>query len=305
MSSPVSLMKRVFEKIPVTRRVAKMCYRLALTVCDAPNKSKLLSMEHPSGAKLLHVFDQLGQKRLPEEQDLLGPIHCERRELLLLHNTPLVDGTLGEGLPWDRDVSVADACRSSKWPRASLLLYLLMREFRPLRVFELGTNVGISSAYLATALKRNGDGGMLVTLEGSSYRLKLAKQLHAKLDLRNVTYVQDLFTQALIEKTLLEFGPVDFAFIDGDHEYQSTVDCFELVCEHSTENAVLVFDDIAWSDGMKRAWRKMSRDRRVLFALDLRTMGICVTAHKTVHRRKESTVVSLRHLLFEDFGAGD
>ena len=68
----------------------------------------------------------------------------------------------------------ARVCDVSKGRRFATFLYLLAREFKPQLALELGTNVGISSAYQAAALKLNGR-GKLVTLESSPYRLRLAK----------------------------------------------------------------------------------------------------------------------------------
>ena len=49
--------------------------------------------------------------------------------------------------------------------------------FAPAAVIELGTNVGISSAYIAAGLKD----GILTTLESSAHRLRLAQDLHGDL----------------------------------------------------------------------------------------------------------------------------
>lgn len=74
---------------------------------------------------------------------------------------PLVDGSLGEPGPYDGERSVGDACKASRPPQPSLFMYLLIREFAPSRVVELGTNLGISSAYQAAALQANGNDGKL------------------------------------------------------------------------------------------------------------------------------------------------
>jgi len=109
---------------------------------------------------------------------------------MLRDNSPVVDGSLGPAGPYDEGQSIADVCRVSKPPRSARLLYSLAAEYRPQTVLELGTNVGISAAYLAAA------GGQVTTFEASPYRLRLARILHQQLGLE-LGYVQGLFDETL------------------------------------------------------------------------------------------------------------
>gem|GEM_PF-6245102 len=43
-----------------------------------------------------------------------------------------------------------------------------------------------------------------------------------------------------------------------------------------SEQAVLVFDDISWSRGMKRAWKVIETDDRVMISLNLTKLGVYV-----------------------------
>ena len=38
-----------------------------------------------------------------------------------------------------------------------------------------------------------------------------------------------------------------------------------------------MFDDIAWSDGMARAWATIAEHPSTVIAVDVETFGICVT----------------------------
>jgi hypothetical protein len=49
--------------------------------------------------------------------------------------------------------------------------------------------------------------------------------------------------------------------------------------------ALLVFDDIAWSPGMKRAWSTIVNDWRVATAVDLGPVGLCVVGGAPRGRR--------------------
>lgn len=140
-------------------------------------------------------------------------IEQERRRMLK-DDSPLIDGSEAEPGLYDKGQTIGAVTKVSKSPRGTLLLYQFIREFRPQLVVELGTNVGISAAYQAAALNENANGGRLVTLEASPCRLRLAKSLHAKLGLENITYVQGLFSDTL-QAALAEHGQVDLAYIDG------------------------------------------------------------------------------------------
>lgn len=93
-----------------------------------------------------------------------------------------------------------------------------------------------------------------------------------------MTYVEGLFEQTL-EPALNSIGPIDFAFIDGNHQYRPTLDYCELVLKHAAPNVILVFDDIRWSQGMKDAWQELKSDRRFRVVLDLNEVGICLVTH--------------------------
>jgi predicted O-methyltransferase YrrM len=176
-----------------------------------------------------------------------------------------VDDTLGPPGIYDEG-TIAEACNKRKSPNAARLLYSLAYEFRPKTVIELGTNVGISSAYLAAGLKDCGSGGRVLTLESSPYRLRLAQDLHRQLFIDNLT------------SSLAEADPIDMAFVDGHHQYQPTLDYFDSIWSRSVDDCVFIFDDIRWSEGMKKAWRALCSDPRVTIAVDLRSIGICITA---------------------------
>lgn len=171
--------------------------------------------------------------------------------------------------------TVGDICRNaSKSYPWSLLLFKLVREFRPSVCLEMGTAVGISAAYQAAALILNGK-GHIVTLEGAESLALLATQNLQALGLNNVKVIQGRF-QDTLDMVLNEQGPVDYVFIDGHHEEEATVAYFEQVLPFLSKKAVMVFDDISWSRGMKRAWTSIQADDRVRISVDLFYVGICI-----------------------------
>lgn len=68
----------------------------------------------------------------------------------------------------------------------------------------------------------------------------------------------------------------DIVFIDGNHRYEPTVKYFDLLKNSLSDRAILIFDDINWSDGMVKAWKVLKRDPDICCAIDMIKQGILV-----------------------------
>lgn len=236
---------------------------------NAASRATLGACGHPAALKLERALERFerGDGRFVEIESA--------RAALLADFSPLSDGTLGPAGIADGNLTVAAACRASKPPAPAAFLHHVVREFAPRSAIELGTNVGISSAYIATALPEE---ARLVTLESSPYRSRIARQVHARLGLDNVEYVLGLFSET-VDTAMSILPSVDFAFIDGHHQYQPTLDYFQRLAARARGGAVFVFDDIRWSPGMKRAWDALQNERRFDLVVDLWNVGICILGH--------------------------
>ena len=280
-------MKRWLRRIPLITplgKLGKSIFSHVMGIKDPKTLEQLNINSYPQGAKIKEALRLLKQQELPKsEQQWIANIEQERK-YLLSRNEPLIDGTLGDGGIYDNGATIKMACQVSQPLKSALMLYLITRVLKPQRVIELGTNVGLSSAYIMAALDVNGQNGTLTTLDSSLYRQKLAKEVHSNLGLNNVTYVGGLFADTL-RGTLNKLGSIDFAFIDGHHQYKPTLDYFGEIFRFSTVDAVFVFDDIRWSDGMKKAWSELQDDGRLGLLVDLYSVGICVRAHEPTSRR--------------------
>jgi predicted O-methyltransferase YrrM len=178
--------------------------------------------------------------------------------------------TMLKGVMVKRSVSqISAASKSAFWAR---LLYQLLREFKPNNGLELGTCVGISGAYQALALKQNGH-GHLQTLEGCPNIAKIASETFAHLGLNNIKVIVGPFFKTF-NNTLDDLQTIDYFFNDGHHDYEAVTKNFDLVIPYLKQQALIVIDDIEWSEGMKKAWQEISNKPHVSLALDLGTIGI-------------------------------
>lgn len=232
------------------------------------------------------IKETLGQKASPEEKVYLDKIENIRKELN--NSTKKITRIdFGAGKSYNNNtlqemeegVEVTQLLgditkHASKPPRWSFFLYKLILNFKPITCLEMGTCVGLSAAYQASALSLNGS-GLLFTLEGDKSLASIAENNFERLGLKNVRVIVGRFKDTIL-KTLEDKSPFDYVFIDGHHDEKATIDYFEQIFPFLSEKALVVFDDISWSDGMTRAWDAIQRDKRTNISVDLGPVGLCI-----------------------------
>lgn len=167
---------------------------------------------------------------------------------------------------------VGDLCKGlSKPPAWGELLFKLVRHQRSQSCIEMGTCLGVSASYIASALKLNGR-GRLVTLEGADAVAEIAAANLRSLQLDNTEVRLGTFSKTLLP-ALEALRPVDFMFIDGHHDRDATLHYLAVARPFLAPVNIVVFDDIDWSDGMREAWANISRSRQ---AYSLGNVGICL-----------------------------
>jgi predicted O-methyltransferase YrrM len=164
-----------------------------------------------------------------------------------------------------------------------LILFKLIRKFKPDSCLELGACMGMSASIQASALNLNGKGKM-VTLEGAEPLALIAKENFQILGLNNIDVVLGRF-QDTLNDVLINNGPVDYAFLDGHLDGSATMDYFEKIIPFCKNKAILIFDNISWSVSMKQAWIKIEADKRIKITLNLRQMGICIIDNERVEKQ--------------------
>jgi predicted O-methyltransferase YrrM len=235
--------------------------------------------------------------RSQEEKDWAKRIET-LRALMLLSPEPLTitDYGAGKGAVLDTGSTteapavhtsvrtLSDMTRSSKKPHWARLLFNVIRSLQPETAIELGSCVGISASYQAAALQLNGH-GRLVTLEGAEPLAARSERTLAELGLDKWASVRlGQFAETLPD-VVSELAPVDYAFIDGHHTESATLDYMERILPHASEESVLVFDDIDWSPGMKKAWAQIVADPRFALTLDLGTIGFAAVSTSSTQRQ--------------------
>lgn len=159
--------------------------------------------------------------------------------------------------------------RAVKPRKQAQLLFRLINYFHSKNILEIGTSLGITTAYLASV----DSSSRVLTLEGCTNTLSVAKNNFDLLRLKNITCLAGDFSNTL-PQALNTLSTVDFVFFDGNHQYQASMDYFERCLTHAHEQSVFVFDDIYWSEGMTRAWKEIIQHPKVSVSIDLYHVGL-------------------------------
>lgn len=190
-----------------------------------------------------------------------------------------------------RRTTIGDGVRRmSKSPEWCRLLFGIVAGLRVERALELGTGMGISAAYQATAIAVT-TGGQLVTIEGSPTMAGLAETHLKALDLLPQFVTVEVGRFCDILGTVLDrVAPLDYVFVDGHHDEAATLSYFTQIKPYLSPSATVAFDDIDWSDGMRRAWAKVIDDPAVALSLDCGRLGLATVDSQPVAYRLAMTV---------------
>lgn len=154
--------------------------------------------------------------------------------------------------------------------RVAQLLARLASYLEPKTIIELGTCLGITTSYLAKASKQS----RIYTAEGCPQTALVARETFEQLQVTDQITLRVGNFDELLPEILQHLGTVAFLFIDGNHTYEATMNYFETALGHIDENSVLIFDDIYWSEGMKRAWADIKAHPSVTLSIDLFYIGL-------------------------------
>ncbi len=176
------------------------------------------------------------------------------------------------------------ACKSVKKEKYGHLLYMMIRYFKANSILELGTSLGITTAYLASAHPNT----QVITVEGSEAIAKIAAENFNRLNLKNIHLVVGNFDNEL-KKICEERKTFDLIFIDGNHREIPTIDYFETVLPYCHNDTIILFDDIHWSEEMQEAWEFIKNHEKVTRTIDIFEMGIVFFRRE--NRQKEHMLI--------------
>jgi predicted O-methyltransferase YrrM len=199
----------------------------------------------------------------------------------LLENTNIITYTdLGAGsnlLSNNIEKSISSIAKTHLKPaRIAQIIHRIVLNYKYKNIIELGTSLGVTSSYIASALKQNFEHNEVnfTTIEGSSAIKQIANEQFTILKLSDyIDSVEGNFNEQL-EPVLNTYKNVDVFFIDGNHTYEATMKYFEKALPFAHNDSVFIFDDIYWSSGMTKAWEEIKQHSKVQQTVDLFFIGL-------------------------------
>ncbi len=197
----------------------------------------------------------------------------EQHRKKLLNDDRLITVTdLGAGshLNKNRTKKVKEIAKNAlKSPRLAQLIYRMAKDNAPKSIIELGTCLGITTAYLSKAAPA----ARVLSIEGCPETAQIAAENFSALELANIELQVGNFDELLPGE--IERRPeLDFVYIDGNHRKEATLNYFKWCLPKVHEGSMLIFDDIYWSKGMKEAWAEIKQHPQVTVTVDLFWIGL-------------------------------
>ncbi|MBU3715006.1 MAG: class I SAM-dependent methyltransferase [Ferruginibacter sp.] len=206
-----------------------------------------------------------------KQYECYQPIETQRKNLLS-NNESIEVEDFGAGstvIKTKKRKINAIAGSSLKPKKYAQLLFRIAKFYQPKHIIELGTSLGITASYLSSACPN----GKLSSFEGSKAIANIAKKNLKTTGCNNSEVYIGEFSKTLPEY-LKTNNTVDFAFIDGNHKKEPTINYFNWILEHSNDYTIMVFDDIYWSKEMEEAWESIKKHESVTLSIDLFFIGL-------------------------------
>jgi predicted O-methyltransferase YrrM len=199
--------------------------------------------------RLEALLDRLHAQSLAQESEIDAHLAKRARE-----------GSLDTERPFDDALHrfFADKMVALERDKAELC-YLLCRSLGASRVVEAGTSFGVSTLYLAAAVRDGGEGGVVIATEYEPRKAEIARGHFQEAGLD--AYVE--LREGDLRETLQEIpGPVDFALIDI---WEVALPALERVSPHLRRGAMVVTDNTTAFADMYRDYFRFVNDPRNRF----------------------------------------
>ena len=158
-------------------------------------------------------------------------------------------------------------------PKRAELLYRITHYFQANTILELGTSLGSATAALALGSRSLGTKASIITLEGCSNTIAIAKKQLQLFNIPNVEFITTEFSKYLITQNS-QPTTYDLIYFDGNHSKKATLEYFELLLPSITNDCVWIFDDIHWSADMESAWEIIKKHPKVTVTIDTFQWGL-------------------------------
>jgi predicted O-methyltransferase YrrM len=236
------------------------------------NYSILSHHRHGHGIHSPFVFDVVSKVfRNKTDAGVVNSAEMIRKKMIS-DNRSIVINDLGAGSRKFKSNSrrVSDIARYSPvTPKYGRLLSAMAASFGAPMIIELGTSLGISTAYMAGSCFPT----TVYTIEGCHATAAIAHENFTEAGLSNIKILEGSFEEILPSFAKNPDTP-GLVFIDGNHRKEPVIRYFNEIAAISGRDTVVIVDDINYSKEMAEAWNELKKHERVSVSIDVFRMGI-------------------------------
>lgn len=179
--------------------------------------------------------------------------------------------------------SVAEQSVSPPWK--GRMLFRTMCWWKPDLIVELGTSLGISTAYLAMARSTT----PVVTIDGAEQLHEIARKGWKDLDIRNITTITSSFSEALVQLPWRN-SQRPAIYLDGDHDPTRVLALLEEIRLFANQPFLVIIDDIRWSSAMWTGWNQWQARFPYGAWVDLFQMGIWIHDPAFLQQQRQTLI---------------
>lgn len=173
---------------------------------------------------------------------------------------------------------------SSSKGRFAQFFYQLAGFYRPNRILEFGTSLGIGTIHFA----KGNPNAEIITVEACPETAKIAQSNFQLVKATNIQLINQTFNDFIPQ---LKPGKFDLIFIDGHHDGTALLNYVDALEPWMHDETMVILDDIRWSDSMLNAWNLLRVDTRFNVSIDFFRMGMLV---KRPSQEKEHFFIKFR-----------
>ncbi|MBP7273464.1 MAG: class I SAM-dependent methyltransferase [Saprospiraceae bacterium] len=178
-------------------------------------------------------------------------------------------------------------------PSQCRFLFRLINWLQPKVILELGTSLGISMLYQSSAAKQ----AQVFTLEGDPNIANIARNILQHSPNKQIKCITGNFKETL-PALISNIEKIDYALLDGNHQYAPTLEYFEMLLPKMSTNGLLVFDDIYWSEEMTAAWEEIKLHPQVYTTIDVFDYGIVLFSELQRIEKQHFSILPARYKPF-------
>jgi predicted O-methyltransferase YrrM len=159
-------------------------------------------------------------------------------------------------------------------------------------IVELGTSLGISTAYLGLANSTS----RVDTVEGDPAIANVARKVFSSLQLENI-HIHNKSFETFLADGLTEEKQIDLLFLDGHHTSAALWKYYHAMKPYISDQTIIIVDDIYWSADMTSGWKKLLDLPEVTQSVDCFHFGLLFFNQDFLNKEHHCIRLPLRGLI--------